>query len=65
MTTISSPCDRCRHNSDRHCKLLDVAIAKYPPCHYWHRKTFRGKGIEFDLVTIEGLINAHKAEIDS
>jgi hypothetical protein len=65
MTTISSPCDRCKHNRDRHCKLLDVVIAEYPPCHHWYQKTFRGKGIEFKLVTIEDLVDAHKIEVGS
>lgn len=60
MTEISSPCDRCKHNSDRHCKILGVAIAEYPPCHYWYHKEFQGKGIEFELITIEGLIREQK-----
>ena len=63
MTTTSSPCDRCRYNSDRHCKKLDVAIAKYPPCNYWYRKTPHIRGIEFNLVTIEDLLDAHKAKV--
>lgn len=60
LMTNSSSCDRCRHNRDRHCKLLDVAIAEYPPCQYWYQKTFRGKGIEFNLETIEDLVNTSK-----
>ena len=59
MTTTSSPCDRCRYNRDRHCKKLNVAIAEYPPCQYWYRKEF-SRGIEFELVTIEELINVNR-----
>lgn len=63
-TMNSSPCDRCRYSTrDRHCKLLGVAIAEYPPCNYWYRKEYRGRGIEFDLVTIEGLIDAHRNKV--
>jgi len=62
MTTTSSPCDRCRHNSDRYCKILDVAIAEYPPCQYWYHKAPHSRGIELQLTTIEELINAHKAK---
>lgn len=61
--TAGSPCDRCRHNRDRHCKILGVAIAEYPPCNYWYRKEYRGRGIDIELVTIEGLINAHKVKV--
>ena len=62
MTTTSSPCDRCRHiTSDRYCHILEVAIAEHPPCHYWYRKEF-SRGIEFELTTIEDLIDGHKAK---
>ena len=62
MMMVGSPCDRCRHNRDRHCNILKVAIAENPPCNYWYHKEFQGKGIEFELVTIEDLINAHKSK---
>lgn len=65
MTTTSNPCDHCRYNSDRHCKILNVAIAKYPPCNYWYRKTPHVRGIEFNLVTIEDLIDEHKVKVVS
>lgn len=64
MTMMAgSPCDRCRHNRDRHCNILDAAIAEHPPCDYWYQKEYRGRGIEFELVTIEELINAHKIKV--
>lgn len=63
-TMTSSPCDRCRYSTrDRHCKLLGVAIAEYPPCDYWYRKEYRGRGIDPSLITIEELVNANKIKV--
>lgn len=63
MTTTSSPCDHCRYSTrDRYCKILDVAIAEYPPCHYWYYKSPRSRGIELKLTTIEDLANAQPKE---
>ena len=57
-----SPCDRCRHiTSDRYCNILEVAIAEYPPCHYWYHKEFN-RGIELELITIEDLVRGHRAK---